>query len=117
MMVKTYPFSMLLGEILLIDDVEHLVVEVAPNQLRPVRLFTLSDGSKWTVSQLAEKLRSTETCARARLRASSDVERIFAPIRRIAGGKRHNVVSQKNLINPNKWYKDPLVKLMLKGGL
>ena len=115
-MMKNFRSKYLLGDIVKKNGVEYMVTETHPNLLRPVRLYTLDDGSKWTVSQLAEKLRSTETCARARLRASSDVERIFAPIRRIAGGKRHNVVSQKNLINPNKWYKDPLVKLMLKGG-
>ena len=107
---------MLLGDIVVIDDKEHLVVEVGKNnELRPVQLFKLSDGSKWTVNQLAAKLGSTGTCARARLKASSDPKRIFAPIRRLAGDNKRNIVFDKDLLNPSKWYKDPLVKLMLKG--
>ena len=105
----------LLGNIVVIDGDEYMVVEIAPNnELRPVRLFTIDDGSKWTVNQLAEKLSSTGTCARARLKASSDPKRIFAPLRRISGEYRHNIVSNKDLIDSKKWYKNRLVKLMLK---
>ena len=105
-----------LGDIIVQDGIEYMVVEIAwSKELKPVRLYTIDDGSKWTVNQLADELGSTGTCARARLKASSDPKRIFAPIRRVAGDNKRNIVWDRDLIDPTKWYKDPLVKLMLKG--
>ena len=106
----------LLGDIVVQDGIEYMVVEIAwSKELKPVRLYTVDDGSKWTVNQLAVKIGSTGTCARARLNASSDPKRVFAPIRRLTGDNKRNIVWDKDLIDPSKWYKDPLVKLMLKG--
>ena len=108
----------LLGDIVVIDGDEYLVVEIEfNNDLRPVRLFTLDDGSKWTVNQLAVKIGSSGTCARARLKSSTDPKKIFAPPRQFKGEYKRTVVWDKDLINSREWYKDPLVKLMLKGGV
>ena len=116
-MVKNFHSKYLLGDIVVIDGDEYLVVEIERNNdLRPGRLYTIDDGSKWTVNQLAVKIGSTGTCARARLKASSDPKRIFAPIRRLTGDNKRNIVWDRDLIDSKKWYKDPLVKLMLKGG-
>ena len=107
----------LLGDIVVQDGIEYMVVEIAwSKELKPVRLYTVDDGSKWTVNQLAVKIGSTGTCARARLKASSDPKRVFAPIRRLTGDNKRNIVWDRDLIDSKKWYKDPLVKLMLKGG-
>ena len=114
-MVKNFHSKYLLGDILVIDGDEYLVVEIEwNNDLRPVRLYTIDDGSKWTVNQLAVKIGSTGTCARARLKASSDPKRVFAPIRRLTGDNKRNIVFDKDLIDSKKWYKNRLVKLMLK---
>ena len=113
--MKTYHSKYLLGDIVVINGDEYLVVDIEwNNDLRPVRLYTIDDGSKWTVNQLAVKIGSTGTCARARLNASSDPKRVFAPIRRISGDDKRNIIFDKDLIDSKKWYKDPLVKLMLK---
>ena len=115
-MAKNFRSKYLLGDIVVKDGDEYLVVYIEwNNDLRPVRLYTIDDGSKWTVNQLAVKIGSTGTCARARLNASSDPKRVFAPIRRLTGDNKRNIVWDKDLIDPSKWYKDPLVKLMLKG--
>ena len=80
------------------------------------RLYTLDDNTKVTVNQVVKKIKGcTNTCARARLNASSDPKRVFAPIRRLTGDNKRNIVWDKDLIDPSKWYKAPLVKLMLKG--
>ena len=114
--MKTYHSKYLLGDIVVQDGIEYMVVEIAwSKELKPVRLYTVDDGSKWTVNQLAVKIGSTGTCARARLNASTDPKRIFAPIRRLTGDNKRNIVFNEDLIDPLKWYKDPLVKLMLKG--
>jgi hypothetical protein len=114
--MKTYHSKYLLGDIVVINGDEYLVVDIEwNNDLRPVRLYTIDDGSKWTVNQLSVKIGSTGTCARARLNASTDPKRIFAPIRRISGDDKRNIIFDKDLIDSKKWYKDPLVKLMLKG--
>ena len=116
-MVKNFHSKYLLGDILVIDGDEYLVVEIEwNNDLRPVRLFTLDDGSKWTVNQLAVKIGSSGTAARARLKASTDPKKIFAPPRQFKGEYKRTVVLDKDLLNSREWYKDPLVKLMLKGG-
>ena len=114
-MVKNFHSKYLLGDIVVIDGDEYLVVEIEwNNDLRPVRLYTIDDGSKWTVNQLAVKIGSTGTCARERLKASSDPKRVFAPIRRLTGDNKRNIVWDRDLIDSKKWYKNRLVKLMLK---
>ena len=113
--MKTYHSKYLLGDIVVINGDEYLVVEIEwNNDLRPVRLYTIDDGSKWTVNQLSVKIGSTGTCARARLKASSDPKRVFAPIRRLTGDNKRNIVWDRDLIDSKKWYKNRLVKLMLK---
>ena len=114
MMAKNFRSKYLLGDIVKKNGVEYMVTETHPNLLRPVRLYTLQDGSKWTVRQLAEKLQTTSTCARHRLNSSTDLKRIFAPIR-VGGRKKEE--PNKGLLKTKNWYKDPLVKLMLKGGV
>ena len=102
------------GDVEVIDGLEYIITEIMPNQFRPVRLFTLTDGSKWTVKSLAASLSSTESCARARLKSSQDPLKVFCPIRKATKGVR-DTINLNAMINPKKWWKDPLVKLMLKG--
>ena len=83
------------------------------NRKQWVMLFTLSDGQKITISELALKINATIPCARSRLNKSSDPKVIFNPNFR-ARKKPKNFVAREFLLDPNTWYKDPLVKLMLK---
>ena len=45
------------------------------------RLYTLSDGSQWTVPEISLKIGSTAGCASARLARSRDPEYIFGPLK------------------------------------
>ena len=80
-------------------------------------LYTLSDGQKITVRMLADKLSCNFPCARARLRRSSNPKLVFKPILRTRK-KRHDgggsTEKGKFAFDPNTWFEDPLVKLMLK---
>ena len=76
-----------------------------------VMLFTLRNGQKITVKELTKILNCGTQCARSRLTRSSDPKYVFKP-RRILPKREGN--SKSKYFNPNTWYKDPLVKLMLK---
>ena len=88
-----------------------------PDSTRWVLLFTLDDGQKITVNELSDKLSCNKQCARSRLRRTSDPELTFQPIlrtrkkRQDGGGSTNRGVFS---FDPNTWYVDPLVKLMLK---
>ena len=84
-----------------------------PDSGQWILLFTLDDGQKITISQLAKKINSTIPCARSRLYKSSDPKVIFNPNFR-SRRKPKGFVAREFLLDPNTWYKDPLVKLMLK---
>ena len=80
-------------------------------------LFTLSDGQKITIRMLADKLSCNFPCARLRLRRSSDPKLVFKPILRTRKKRHDGGGSTKKgnfAFNPNTWFEDPLVKLMLK---
>ena len=84
-----------------------------PDSGQWILLFTLDDGQKITISELAKKINSTIPCARSRLNKSSDPKVIFNPNFR-ARKKPKNFVAREFLLDSHKWYTDPLVKLMLK---
>lgn len=44
------------------------------------RKYTLDDGSEWTVKTAADKLKCSESTAYARLRGSTDPDRVFRPL-------------------------------------
>ncbi|MCS5590512.1 MAG: hypothetical protein NZ824_11155 [Candidatus Thioglobus sp.] len=46
------------------------------------RVYTLDDGSTWTVKEAAAKLECTNSTAYARLTSSTDPKRVFRPINR-----------------------------------
>ena len=73
-----------------------------PDSTRWVLLFTLDDGQKITVNELSDKLSCAKQCARSRLRRKK---------RQDGGGSTNRGVFA---FDPNTWYVDPLVKLMLK---
>ena len=85
---------------------------------RLCRLYTLDDGTKITVSQLVNKIGSgcTNTCARARLKIYTDPKILYRPVRESVTKQRMSgrFKSKKDMLNPQDWYLDPLVKLMLK---
>ena len=76
-------------------------------------LYTLDSGKKITIAKLCKKLRCTTPCARSRLNKHSDDKVIFSPVT-TSRRKPNGFVAREFLLNPNTWYKDPLVKLMLK---
>ena len=76
-------------------------------------LYTLDSGKKITITRLCKKLRCATACARSRLNKTSDDKIIFAPVRTTARCKV-GLVAREHLLDSKKWYKDPLVKLMLK---
>ena len=82
------------------------------NQL--CRLYTLDDGSKVTVNQVVKKIKGcTNTCARARLKKHTNPKIIYRPVRTQATAQgRYQPRSE--MLEPQTWYIDPLVKLMLK---
>ena len=84
-----------------------------PDSGKWIMLFTLDDGQKITISQLAKKINATIPCARSRLNKTSDDNIIFAEVRTTARCKV-GLVAREYLLDSKKWYKDPLVKLMLK---
>ena len=79
-----------------------------------VRLYTLDDGSKITVKMLADEIGSTGTCARARLKKYTDPKILYRPVRHQVLKDDRFKPRSSNMINPQTWYKDKLVKLMLK---
>ena len=83
------------------------------NQL--CRLYTLDDGTKVTVSQVVKKIAGcTNTCARARLKKYTNPKIIYRPVRTQATSQGRHQPSRSEMLNPQTWYIDPLVKLMLK---
>ena len=88
-----------------------------PNSNQWSLLFTLDDGQKITIRMLADKLSCNFPCARLRLRRSSDPKLVFKPILRTRKKRQDGGGSTKKGVfafDPNTWYVDPLVKLMLK---
>ena len=75
-------------------------------------LYTLSDGREITAEELALRLETTSHTARARLNKSSDPNKIFRSVKQINRSGNDRVDS--NWMDGKTWYKDPLVKLMLK---
>ena len=71
-----------------------------------VKLYTLDDGREITANELAERLECSVITARARLQSSTDPKHIFRSVRDLVHG-------DKNLMNPNTWYKDPMIRLVL----
>lgn len=80
---------------------------------RWVRVYTLDDGSKWTVRMVQARIPSSGSCARARLEKHTDPKKIFRPVRsRVkAEGK---FVNRSDMLDGYAWYKDPLVRLLMK---
>jgi|SaaInlV_165m_DNA_2_1040747.scaffolds.fasta_scaffold22023_4 hypothetical protein len=78
-----------------------------------VKLYTLDNGKKITVNELSLKISCSTVTARARLKRISDPKKIFANVRKTKN-KGEDRVDTNNWINGKTWYKDPLVKLMLK---
>jgi len=75
-------------------------------------LYTLDDGRYITAEELALRIESTSHTARARLNRSSDPNKIFRNVKHINRSGKDRVDS--NFMDYKTWYKDPLVKLMLK---
>ena len=75
-------------------------------------LYTLSDGREITAEELALRLETTSHTARARLNKSLDPNKIFRSVKQIKRCGNDRV--DQNWIDGKNWYKDPLVKLMLK---
>ena len=81
-----------------------------------IQLFTLDDGTKVTVNMVMGKVANiTNTCARARLKTHTDPKIIYRPVRnQVLSLKKSRYKPNSDMIDPQTWYKDPLVKLMLK---
>jgi hypothetical protein len=79
-----------------------------------VRVYTLDDGSKWTARMVQDSIPNcTNSCVRARLKAHTDPAKIFRPIRGQAQ-REDRFVSPKDLLDPQEWMTDPMIKLVLK---
>ena len=105
-----YPLN---APVVIIDGVEYINNGKSGWHNRLCRLYTLDDGTKITTSMLAKKISSTGTCARARLKKYTDPKKLYRPVRdQVLKEGRHEV--RKDMLNPKDWYKDPMVKLMLK---
>jgi hypothetical protein len=85
-------------------------------QGRLIHLFTLDDGTKVTVNMVMDRVVNiTKTCARARLKTHTNPKIIYRPVRnQVLSSKRRRYNPTSNEIDAHTWYKDPLVKLMLK---
>ena len=84
-------------------------------QNKLVRLYTLDDGTKVTVNQIVKKIKGcTNTCARARLKKHTNPKIIYRPVRTQTTSEGRHQPSRSEMLNPQTWYTDPLVKLMLK---
>jgi hypothetical protein len=95
-----------------IGDKEYIVDKTKTGVNRS-RVYTLDDGTKLTVEMLANKLKCRNSCARARLNASSDPKRVYKEVQKVEGRTRKtNDIA--HLMDSRSWYKDPLTKLMLK---
>ena len=95
-----------------IDNIEYLGRSESKTLVR-IRVYTLDNGVKITINQLAEKLQCVPSCARARLNTSSDPERIFKKVQK-TNGRTRATNDLAHLMDSHDWFKDPLVKLMLK---
>jgi len=100
-------------ENLVIIDGKEYIVNKKKKGINRSLVYTLNDGTKLTVEMLANKLKCRNSCARARLNASSDPKRIFKKVQ-ITEGRTRKTNDIAHLIDSRSWYKDPLTKLMLK---
>ena len=78
-----------------------------------VRLYKLDDGREITCNELALRLGSSIICARARLNSTSDPKHVFRSVRQLVH-KGDDYVDVKDLMDSKNWYRDTMVKLMLK---
>ena len=79
------------------------------------RVWTLDDGTKTTSRMVADRIGCTGTCARARLKVHTDPKKIYKPVRvQIRSKNEPRTTLGEDLLDPKGWYKDPMVKLVLK---
>ena len=71
----------------------------------------MKSNKKTIYKELTKILNCGTQCARSRLTRSSDPKYVFKP-RRVLPKREGN--SKSKYFNPNTWYKDKYVKLMLK---
>tara|TARA_R110000803_G_scaffold204174_1_gene270051 strand:+ start:461 stop:793 length:333 start_codon:yes stop_codon:yes gene_type:complete len=100
--------------IIMIDGEEHVDNMLDGWERKISRVYTLDDGSKWTVRMVVDKIpNATNSCVRARLKAHTDPAKIFMPVRGQAQ-REDRFVSPKDLLDPQEWMTDPMIKLVLK---
>lgn len=100
--------------IIIVDGVEFTYNVLKGWEKYLVRVYTLDDGSKWTARMIQDSIPNcTSSCARARLKTYTDPDKIFRPVRGQvkAEGK---FVNRSNMLDSHTWYKDPMVKLLMK---
>ena len=102
-------------KIIVKDGKEYVYNDKSGSYRQLGRLYTLDDGSKVTVNQVVKKIKGcTNTCARARLKKHTDPKIIYRPVRTQTTSQGRHQPSRSEMLNPQTWYIDPLVKLMLK---
>ena len=70
----------------MIDGEEHVDNMLDGWERKISRVYTLDDGSKWTVRMVVDKIpNATNSCVRARLKAHTDPAKIFRPVRNHIG--------------------------------
>jgi hypothetical protein len=98
----------------MIDGEEHVDNMLDGWERKISRVYTLDDGSKWTVRMVVLKIpEATNSCVRARLKAHTSPEKIFRPVRS-QSKKEDRFVSPDDLLDPKDWMTDPMTKLVLK---
>lgn len=105
--------------ITIVDGEEFTNCAVKGWENKLVRVYTLDDGSKWTVRMVVDKIKHlyglncTNTCARARLKTHTDPKKIFRQVRDQVKTEG-KFVNRSDMLDSHTWYKDPMTKLLMK---
>lgn len=101
--------------ITIVDGVEYTNNGLVGWEEKLARVWTLDDGTKTTSRMVADRIGCTGTCARARLKVHTDPKKIYKPVRvQIRSKNEPRTTLGEDLLDPKGWYKDPMVKLVLK---
>lgn len=101
--------------ITIVDGVEYTNNGLVGWEEKLARVWTLDDGTKTTSRMVADRIGCTGTCARARLKVHTDPKKIYKPVRtQIRKKNEPRTTLGEDLLDPKGWYKDPMIKLVLK---
>ena len=97
-------------------DIKVVLAKTISLQGKTCKVYTLSDGSEWTVNEIVKKTGATRSCIGARLHKSLDINKVLQPARKTPIDIE--TVSMNKSIKARMFFDDrPFWKLMAKIGV